>query len=105
MCTSEPLNTAPAQRQRVVLELTVNNHPGVLSHVSGLFARRAWNLEGVLCIPVGAGERSVIWLIVGEGERLEQMIKQVIKLEDVIGVRRRSAGHEVFTKLKAFFLG
>ena len=31
-----------------VLKLTVNDHPGVMSHVCGLFARRCYNLEGVM---------------------------------------------------------
>jgi hypothetical protein len=33
---------------RTVLELDVNNHPGVMSHVVGLFSRRAYNVEGIL---------------------------------------------------------
>jgi acetolactate synthase-1/3 small subunit len=39
---------------RTVLELDVNNHPGVMSHVVGLFSRRAYNVEGILCMPVGS---------------------------------------------------
>ncbi len=34
----------------VILELTVRNHPGVMTHVCGLFARRAFNVEGILCL-------------------------------------------------------
>ncbi|MCG3147073.1 MAG: hypothetical protein PCFJNLEI_00510 [Verrucomicrobiae bacterium] len=41
----------------VTLELTVQNHPGVMSHVCGLFARRAFNVEGILCLPVGTARR------------------------------------------------
>jgi acetolactate synthase-1/3 small subunit len=70
------------------LELTVNNHPGVMSHVCGLFARRAFNVEGILCMPVGDGRQSRIWLRVPDDRRLEQMIKQLEKLEDVLAVRR-----------------
>ena len=64
-----------------ILELTVRNHPGVMSHISGLFARRAYNVEGILCMPIGDRQRSRIWLLVDEDQRLEQMIKQVEKLE------------------------
>lgn len=88
---------------RTVLELTVKNHPGVMSHVCGLFARRAYNVEGILCMPLNGGELSRIWLLVNEDERLEQMIKQVQKLEDVREVRRHSADHEVFVRLEEFF--
>ena len=73
---------------RTVLEVDVNNHAGVMSHVVGLFSRRAFNVEGILCMPVGDGSTSRIWLAVGEDERLDQMVRQMEKLEDVLAVRR-----------------
>ena len=88
---------------QVVLELTVNNHPGVISHICGLFARRTFNVEGILCLPIGSGEQSRIWLRVNADHRLEQMVKQVLKLEDVVGVRQHGADHEVFVRLEEFF--
>ena len=88
---------------RAVLEIDVNNHPGVMSHVVGLFSRRAFNVEGILCLPVGDGHQSRIWLLVNEDARLAQMIRQVDKLEDVIAVRRHHADHAVFSELEAFF--
>jgi acetolactate synthase I/III small subunit len=89
--------------KRAVLEIDVANHPGVMSHVVGLFSRRAYNVEGILCLPVGDGRQSRIWLLVNEDARLAQMIRQVEKLEDVVGVRRHQAEHAVFTELEAFF--
>lgn len=89
--------------QRAVLELEVNNHPGVMSHVVGLFARRAFNVEGIICLPVGDGRVSRVWLLVAEDERLLQMIRQLDKLEDVLTVRRHGADHAVFEQLEAFF--
>ena len=86
-----------------ILELTVRNHPGVMSHVSGLFARRAYNVEGILCMPIGNKEQSRIWLFVDREQCLEQMIKQVEKLEDVLTVRSHGADHQVFLKLEEFF--
>jgi len=88
---------------RAVLEIDVANHPGVMSHVVGLFSRRAYNVEGILCLPVGDGRQSRIWLLVNEDQRLPQMIRQVEKLEDVSAVRRHHADHAVFTDLEAFF--
>jgi acetolactate synthase-1/3 small subunit len=88
---------------RSILELTVKNHPGVMSHVSGLFARRAYNVEGILCMPIGAGAQSRIWLMVNEDERLEQMVKQLEKLEDIIKVNRHGADHRVFEQLEEYF--
>lgn len=88
---------------RAVLELDVNNHAGVMSHVVSMFSRRAYNVEGILCMPVGTGQTSRVWLLVNEDGRLEQMVKQLEKLEDVLAVRRHGAGHEVFERLEAFF--
>ena len=88
---------------RTVLELDVNNHAGVMSHVVGMFSRRAYNVEGILCMPVGDGVTSRIWLMVNEDVRLDQMVKQVEKLEDVLAVRRHGAEHEVFGRLEEFF--
>jgi len=36
----------------------VRNHPGVMSHVCGLFARRAFNVEGIICLPMRDASRS-----------------------------------------------
>ena len=88
---------------RAVLEIDVNNHAGVMSHVVGLFSRRAYNVEGILCLPVGDGRQSRIWLLVNEDLRLPQMIKQAEKLEDVIAIRRHNADNAVFSELALFF--
>jgi len=94
--------TRPAA-PRAVLEIDVNNHTGVMSHVAGLFSRRACNIEAILCMPVDRGATSRIWLLLNADERLEQMIKQVAKLEDVYAVRRHGADHGVFKDLEAYF--
>ena len=91
------------QARRAILEISVNNHPGVMSHVVGLFSRRAYNVEGILFMPVGDGAQSRIWLLVNEDQRLAQMIKQVEKLIDVLDVRRHGADHQVFERLEEFF--
>jgi len=82
-----------------VLELTVNNHPGVMSHICGLFSRRAYNVEGIVCVPIGAGATSKMWLQVNEESKLEQVIKQVQKLHDVLALIRHDDGHPVFQGL------
>ena len=33
---------------RQVFSILVNNHPGVLSHVAGLFTRRSYNIETIV---------------------------------------------------------
>lgn len=92
-----------ASLERAVLQIEVANHPGVMSHIVGLFSRRAFNVEGILCMPVGDGRQSRIWLLVAEDARLPQMIRQLAKLEDVVSVARHAADHEVFGRLEAFF--
>ncbi len=89
------------QQLTVILELTVRNHPGVMSHICGLFARRAFNVEGILCLPLSTGDRSRIWLQVNDDQRLEQMISEIDKLEDVVQIKRDVDGANVFGKLTA----
>jgi acetolactate synthase I/III small subunit len=89
---------------QAVLELTVNNHPGVMSHVCGLFSRRAFNVDGIVCLPLGDGQTSRIWLRVQEGERLAQVESQLHKLHDVHQVQRHPPEHEVFNNLEGYFL-
>jgi len=103
MLALESQNPCGQPSRPTVLELTVNNHPGVMSHVCGLFSRRAYNVEGILCMPVGDGRRSHIWLLVPEDQRLNQMTEQLLKLEDVLDLQRGGADHEVFERLEAFF--
>ena len=86
-----------------VLELTVNNHPGVMSHICGLFSRRAYNMDGILCMPVDDGRVSRIWVRVDSNGQLEQNVKQLQKLEDVQDVRYHDSGHEVFVRLEDYF--
>nr|WP_290368715.1 ACT domain-containing protein [Vibrio stylophorae] len=72
--------------QTVILKLTVRNHPGVMSHVIGLFARRAYNVEGILCVPEHDGLTSQMWLLVHAQEKLDQIVAQTKKLVDVLSI-------------------
>lgn len=89
----------PGEDRSVVLRLLVRNHPGVLSHVSGLFARRAFNVDGIVCLPVGDGARSAILLLVRPDGRLEQLVRQLAKLEDVLEVEPAPAGRRAFDEV------
>ena len=97
------MSTETGATAEAVLELTVNNHPGVMSHVCGLFSRRAFNVDAILCLPVEDGSTSRIWLRVREGERLAQVENQLGKLHDVREVRRHAPGQGVFGELEAMF--
>lgn len=86
----------------VILELTVRNHRRD-DHVCGLFARRAFNVEGILCLPIQGSDQSRIWLLVNDDQRLEQMISQIDKLEDVAKVVRNQSDPTMFNKIAVFF--
>ena len=88
----------------MALHLTVNNHPGVMSHVCGLFARRAFNLEGILVTPVTDGSTCSVWLLVNEDNRMEQVVRQVSKLHDVLDVRATGIDGGAFERLAASML-
>lgn len=88
-----------------VLQLTVNNHPGVMSHVCGLFSRRSYNLEGIMVRPIEDtdGRRSRMWLLLDEEEKLAQVISQTEKLVDVLAVEKCEVEGSVFEKTDGFF--
>lgn len=81
-------NTQPSLSP--VIELHVNNHPGVMSHITGLFARRAFNLEGILCGALGDGRTSRMFLLVNEDKRLPQLVRELERLHDIICVTMRT---------------
>jgi acetolactate synthase-1/3 small subunit len=82
-------DSPPPASGTAVLELSVRNHPGTMSHITGLFARRAFNLEAIVCVPEGDGQTSRILLLVADGPRLEQVERQLLRLHDVLSVRHR----------------
>jgi acetolactate synthase I/III small subunit len=93
------------QRVSTVIEITVNNHAGVMSHITGLFSRRAFNLEGILCGQIEDGNTSRMYLLVNKDERLDQILKQVEKLYDVISVSvRKDYDHTIFNRLHEFII-
>ncbi|CAH0122035.1 MULTISPECIES: acetolactate synthase small subunit [unclassified Paenibacillus] len=69
------------------LAVIVNDQPGVLQRVSGLFGRRGFNIES---ITVGPSEEEGLSRMVivtsGDDNTLEQIEKQLYKLIDVIKV-------------------
>ncbi|MBI5376739.1 MAG: acetolactate synthase small subunit [Candidatus Schekmanbacteria bacterium] len=73
--------------ERRTLSILVRNHPGVLSHIAGLFARRAYNIESIAAGITEKPDVTRITIVVKGDERvIEQVVKQVRKLIDVIKV-------------------
>ena len=80
----------------VVLRLLVRNHPGVMSHVCGLFHRRLFNVDGIACVPTADPSRSAVLLLVRDDARLEQVVRQLAKLADVLEIHRDVRGVDAF---------
>ncbi len=72
--------------KNIILELKVHNHSGVMSHITGLFSRRSFNLEGILCGPLDDAAFSRIYLLVNENNTLCQIKSQLEKLYDVVEI-------------------
>lgn len=72
-----------------VLSILVENHSGVLSKVSGLFSRRGYNIESLTVGTTEDPTTSRITIVVGGDDYIiEQIIKQLNKLIDVIKVQQ-----------------
>lgn len=69
------------------LSVLVENKPGVLVRVSGLFSRRGFNIESLAVGPTEHPEISRITIVVTvEGTALEQVTKQLNKLVNVLKI-------------------
>ena len=90
---STPSESIVTPRGGAILRLLVRNHPGVMSHVCGLFARRAFNVEGILCLPIGDGTRSVIVLAVNEMHFLEAANEGFLNLTTIYDKDEAEGAH------------
>ena len=73
------------QSQIHTISLFVNNTPGVLVRVALVFSRRGFNIESLVVSPGAEGRFSRMTITCsGEPDVLEQIIKQLAKLVDVV---------------------
>ena len=69
------------------ISVLMNNHFGVLSRVSGLFSGRGFNIESLNVAETSAPNISRMTIVtIGDDSKIEQIIKQLNKLVDVIKV-------------------
>ena len=96
----EPIN-------RYTVSVLVQNQPGVLSRVSGLFSRRGFNIDSLAVGPTQDEDISRITLTVqGDASHIDQLVQQLYKLISVQKVLvldpRRSVERQlVLVKVKA----
>ncbi|MFC5470596.1 acetolactate synthase small subunit [Cohnella suwonensis] len=92
--------------RKYTIAILVNDQPGVLQRVSGLFGRRGFNIES---ITVGASEETglsrMVIVTTGDDHTLEQIQKQLYKLIDVIKVIDISANPMVARELGLIKIG
>ncbi len=72
---------------RHTLSVLVENKPGVLTRIAGMFARRGYNIHSLAVGPTEDERVSRLTLVVGtEAVQLEQIIKQLNKLVNVLKI-------------------
>ena len=93
------VNKMTKQRKHVI-SMLVEDQPGVLTRIAGMFSRRGFNIE---TITVGKttkkGISKMIFTVIGNDETLEQVEKQVNKLIDTIKVTEMSPDKSVIREL------
>ena len=86
--------------RRAVFSILADNNSGVLSRVAGLFSRRGYNIDSIT-----AGETNIEGLsrltitASGDDDVLEQIEKQLNKLEDVREIKLLPADASVCREL------
>lgn len=72
---------------RHTLSVLVEDKPGVLARIAGLFSRRGFNIDSLAVGPTEHPEVSRMTIVVNvEGSPLEQVTKQLNKLVEVIKI-------------------
>lgn len=83
-----------------VLSVLVENNPGVLSRVSGLFSRRGYNIDS---FSAGGTENEKLTrmtiVLEGDNQVLEQIQKQLKKLVDVVEIVELKPQEAVYREL------
>ena len=85
--------------RQIVLSILVENTPGVLSRISGLFTRRGYNIDSITACTTQDQKFSRITIAVsGDDMILKQIKNQLSKLEDVVKIRaNKTEKQEVIT--------
>ena len=83
-----------------VYSLIVDNNPGVLSRISGLFSRRGYSIDSITA-GLTADPRFTRITIVASGDELilSQIEKQVRKLEDIVEIKVLDPSESVYREL------
>ena len=87
-------------KMRRVFSLIVDNSAGVLSRVSGLFSRRGYNIDSLTVGETADPRFSRMTVVsIGDEDTLDQIVKQLRKLEDVRDIKVLEEGKSVFREI------
>ena len=91
---------------KVVFSMLVENSSGVLSRIAGLYSRRGYNIDSITA-GVTADPKFTRITIVARGDEiiLEQIEKQLAKLEDVVDIKKLQPGSSVCRELILIKIG
>jgi len=85
---------------RRIISLLLENEPGALSRVAGLFSARGFNIESLTVAATDDETVSRMTIVThGDGGILEQIVKQLNKLVDVIKLMEVSDGEHLDREL------
>ena len=85
---------------RHIISLLMENESGALSRVSGLFSARGYNIESLTVAPTEDDTLSRMTIVTtGSDEIIEQIIKQLNKLVDVVRVLDLNDGRHIEREL------
>jgi len=85
---------------RHIISLLMENESGALSRVSGLFSARGYNIESLTVAPTEDETLSRMTIVTsGSNEVIEQIIKQLNKLIDVVKVIDLNDGRHIEREL------
>jgi acetolactate synthase-1/3 small subunit len=85
---------------RHIISLLMENESGALSRVSGLFSARGYNIESLNVAPTEDETLSRMTIVTsGSNEVIEQIIKQLNKLVDVVKVLDLNDGRHIEREL------
>jgi acetolactate synthase-1/3 small subunit len=83
-----------------IISLLMENEAGALSRVAGLFSARAYNIESLTVAPTEDATLSRMTIVTsGSDEVIEQIIKQLNKLVDVVKVLDLNDGRYIEREL------
>ena len=85
---------------RHIISLLMENESGALSRVAGLFSARGYNIESLTVAPTEDATLSRMTIVtVGSEDVIEQIIKQLNKLVDVVKVLDLTEGSHIEREL------